>query len=141
MWKRLLKPALMVAGLVVVFVWLLPQFIDYEEVWDALTQLDGWEVVVLLGLGLARVATEAVMYRAFLPGLRLWRGSEAYLSSNFAGQLLPPPTASVVQYGYFRAEGFATGACWTGSVRLVPLPDNWPVRASARRGRPPADHQ
>ena len=110
MWKRLLKPALMVAGLVVVFVWLLPQFIDYEEVWDALTQLDGWEVVVLLVLGLARVTTEAVMYRAFLPGLRLWRGSEAYLSSNFAGQLLPPPTASVVQYGYFRAEGFATEA-------------------------------
>ena len=69
MWKRLLKPALMVAGLVVVFVWLLPQFIDYEEVWDALTQLDGWEVVVLLVLGrLARVTTEAVMYRAFLPG-------------------------------------------------------------------------
>ena len=67
-------------------------------------------MAVLLGLGLARVPTEALMYRAFLPGLGLWRGSEAYLSSNFAGQLLPPPTASVVQYGYFRGGGYASDA-------------------------------
>jgi uncharacterized membrane protein YbhN (UPF0104 family) len=103
----LLRPALVVAVLVGVFAWLLPQFIDYDDVWHALAELDGWEVLALVGLGLARVPTEAVMYRAFLPGLGLWRGSEAYLSSNFAGQLLPPPSASVVQYGYFRGGGFA----------------------------------
>ena len=100
----------MVAALVIVFGWLLPQFIDYEQVWDAFAQLDAWEVAVLLGLGLARVPTEALMYRAFLPGLGLVRGSEAYLSSNFASQLLPPPTASVVQYGYFRGGGYASDA-------------------------------
>ena len=50
-WRRLLKPVLVIAALVVVFGWLLPQFIDYEEVWDALTQLDGWEVAVLLRAG------------------------------------------------------------------------------------------
>ena len=105
LWRRLLKPVLVVAALVLVFGWVLPQFIDYEEVWDALAELDPWEVAVLLGLGLIRVPTEALMYRAFLPGLSLRRGSEAYLSSNFAGQLLPPPTASAVQYGYFRGGG------------------------------------
>ena len=106
LWRRLRRPVLMIAALVLVFGWLLPQFIDYEEVWDALTELDGWELVVLVGLGVARVPTEALTYRAFLPGLGLWRGSEAYLSSNFAGQLLPPPSASVVQYGYFRGGGY-----------------------------------
>ena len=105
--KRALRPALLLVTLALVFGWLLPQFIDYAEVWDALTQLDGWEVAILCALGLARVPTEALMYRAFLPGLRLRRGSEAYLSSNFAGQLLPPPGASVVQYGYFRGDGYA----------------------------------
>lgn len=108
LWRRVLKAALVVAALGLVFGWLLPQFIDYDEVWEAFTRLDAWEVVVLLGLGLGRVPTEAVMYRAFLPGLGLWRGSEAYLSSNFAGQLLPPPSASVVQYGYFRGGGYAS---------------------------------
>jgi uncharacterized membrane protein YbhN (UPF0104 family) len=109
-WRRLLKPALVVGALLFVFGWLLPQFIDYDEVWEALTQLDGWELLVLLGLGLMRVPTEALMYRAFLPGLRLWRGSEAYLSANFAGQLLPPPSASIVQYGYFRGGGYGSDA-------------------------------
>src|SRR5919197_1159462 len=107
LWRRFLKPALVVAVLVVVFAWLLPQFIDYDDVWHAVAKLDGWEVLALVGLGLSRVPTEAVMYRAFLPGLGLRRGSAAYLSSNFAGQLLPPPSASVVQYGYFRGGRYA----------------------------------
>ena len=108
--RRALRPALLLAALAVVFGWLLPQFIDYREVREALAELDAWELAVLLTLGLARVPTEALMYRAFLPGLSLWRGSEAYLSSNFAGQLLPPPTASVVQYGYFRGGGHSPDA-------------------------------
>ncbi len=45
-----------------------------------------------------------------MPGLGLWRGTEAYLSSNLAGKLLPPPTASVIQYGYFRGGGHAPDA-------------------------------
>ena len=122
-WRRALKPVLVAAGLLVVFGWLLPQFIDYEQVWNALTQLDAWEAVVLLGLGIARVSTEALMYRAFLPGLGIWQGGEAYLSSNFAGQLLPPPSASVVQYGYFRRAGYtpdASGLAAVGSF-LFPM--------------------
>jgi uncharacterized membrane protein YbhN (UPF0104 family) len=110
LWRRALKPVIVTAALVLIFGWLLPQFIDYREVWEALTQLDAWELLVLLGLALTRVPTEALMYRAFLPRLGLWRGSEAYLSSNFAGQLLPPPSASVVQYGYFHGGGYAPDA-------------------------------
>jgi putative heme transporter len=108
--KRLVRPALVIAALAVVFGWLLPRFIDYQQVWAALTELDAWEVAVLLGLALARIPTEALMYRAFLPGLGLWRGTEAYLSSNLAGQLLPPPAPSLVQYGYFRGGGYAPDA-------------------------------
>ena len=109
LWKRLLRPALMIAALVVVFAWVLPKFIDYDEVWHALQRLDARELLALVALALARVPTEALMYRAFLPGFRLLRGSEAYLSSNLAGQLLPPPSASVIQYGYFR-DGYSPDA-------------------------------
>ena len=110
LWRRLLRPALVIAALAVVFGWVLPQFIDYQQVWDALTELDAWEVLVLLGLGFARVPSEALMYRAFLPGLRLWRGTEAYLSSNLAAQVLPPPAPNVVQYAYFRGGGYEPDA-------------------------------
>ena len=50
------------------------------------------------------------MYRAFLPGLHVWRGTEAYLSSNLAAQVVPPPGASVVQYSYFRGGGYPADA-------------------------------
>ncbi len=106
----MLRPALLFVALALVFGWVLPQFIDYQQVWEVLTEIDAWEVTVLLGLGLARVPTEALMYRAFLPGLSLWRGTEAYLSSNLAAQVLPPPAPSVVQYGYFRGGGYASDA-------------------------------
>jgi putative heme transporter len=111
-----------IAVLAVVFGWLLPRFIDYQQVWDALTGLDAREVAVLFGLGLARIPTEAVMYRAFLPGLRLWRGTEAYLSSNLAGQVLPPPGASVVQYGYFRGGGYAPDAAGLAALGSFVFP-------------------
>ena len=113
---------MVVAALAVVFGWLLPRFIDYQEVWDALTELDGWEVAALLGLGLARVPTEALMYRAFLPGLSLWRGTEAYLSSNLAGQVLPPPAPSIVQYGYFRGGGYGPDAAGLAALGSFVFP-------------------
>jgi hypothetical protein len=113
---------LVVAALAVVFGWLLPRFIDYEAVWAALRELDGWEVVVLVGLGLARIPTEALMYRAFLPGLSLWRGTEAYLSSNLAGQVLPPPAPSVVQYGYFRGGGYEPEAAGLAALGSFSFP-------------------
>ena len=100
----------MIVALALVFGWVLPQFIDYQQVWDVLTELDAWEVTVLLGLGFARVPSEALMYRAFLPGLRLWRGTEAYLSSNLAAQVLPPPAPNVLQYAYFRGGGYEPDA-------------------------------
>ncbi len=112
----------MIAGLALVFGWLLPRFIDYEAVWAALTELDGWEVVILVALALGRIPTEALMYRAFLPGLALWRGIEAYLSSNLAGQVLPPPAPSVVQYGYFRGGGHTPEAAGLAALGSFAFP-------------------
>ena len=120
----MLRPVVVVGALALVFGWVLPQFVDYQEVWDALANLDGWELAVLVALGVGRVPTEALMYRAFLPGLRVWLGTQAYLSSNLAGQLLPPPTASVVQYGYFRDGGYdpeAAGLAALGSFLFPTL--------------------
>src|SRR4051812_9902559 len=103
--RRRSRHVVLALSLVVVFGWVLPQFIDYGEVVEALAELDTRELAVLTLLAAVRVPTEALMYRAFVPALSLRAGTAAYLSSNFASQLLPPPTASLVQYAYFRREG------------------------------------
>ena len=108
--RRALRPALMLAALALVFGWLLPQFIDYQR------GLGGADGTRRVGSGRSvRARARSRSHRgpdvSGVPaGLGLWRGSEAYLSSNFAGQLLPPPTASVVQYGYFRGGGYSADA-------------------------------
>jgi hypothetical protein len=53
LWRRLVKPAVLLASVLVVFGWLLPQVIDYDQVGAALTGLDAAEVVVLVVLSLA----------------------------------------------------------------------------------------
>jgi uncharacterized membrane protein YbhN (UPF0104 family) len=113
--KRLLRLTLWAAAIVFVFGWLLPQVIDYAQVWDAIKGLSVWQVLVLLGLGLARVPTEAVMYRALLPGLSLWRGIEAYLSANLTSMVVPTPGAEMVRFAYFRGAGYEPGAAGLGA--------------------------
>jgi uncharacterized membrane protein YbhN (UPF0104 family) len=107
--KRLLRLAVWGAVFVLVFGWLLPRLVDYNRVRDAIERLGAWQVLVLLGLGLVRIPTEAVMYRALLSGLTLWRGTEAYLSSHLASMVLPPPGGEMVKYAYFRGAGYEPG--------------------------------
>lgn len=119
---RVKHAAIAVVIFVVVFGWLLPQFIDYQLVWDALTGLTGQDLVVLSILSLLRIPTEAMVYRAMLPGLRLRTGSEAYLSSNVAANIMPPGASSVVQWAYFRRDGFDNQASTTGALGTFVFP-------------------
>jgi uncharacterized membrane protein YbhN (UPF0104 family) len=122
MGKKILRILVIVAILVVVFGWLLPQIIDYQLVWDALTGLTLEQLLVLSVLGLLRVPTEAMIYRAMLPGLRLLAGSEAYLSSNVGANFMPPPASSIIQYAYFRAEKFDSKSSMTAAVGTFVFP-------------------
>jgi uncharacterized membrane protein YbhN (UPF0104 family) len=115
LYDRALGLLIQLALFAFIFGWLVPRFIDYEETWDAIKTLSLWEFGVLFVLGVARVPTEAMIYRALLPGLSLKVGSEAYLSQNFAG-LLPPPGSSIVQYAYFRSDGFDRRSSLVGAV-------------------------
>ena len=120
--NQILRWIVVVAIVVFVFGWLLPQFIDYELVWDAITGLSISQLLVLLMLTTVRVPTEAGIYRAMLPGLRFRQGSEAYLSSNVAANVMPPPAPSIIQYAYFRAARFDARSSLTAAVGSFVFP-------------------
>jgi uncharacterized membrane protein YbhN (UPF0104 family) len=116
-WRNRAISLLIQLGLFVfVFGWLLPKFIDFEAVWEAMKGLTWWELLILLVIAIGRIPTEAMIYRALLPGLHLRVGTEAYLSQNFAGTVLPPPASSIVQYAYFRTDGFEERQSLIGAV-------------------------
>jgi uncharacterized membrane protein YbhN (UPF0104 family) len=112
---------LALALLVLVFGVILPGIIDYETIWTSLQSLAASDIAVLLVLTASRILTEALIYRAMLPGLRLWAGSQAYTSSSVV-TMLPPPAPSVIQYAYFRAEGFDAKTATTGAAGTFVFP-------------------
>lgn len=120
--KRVTRWLIVIVFLVVVFGWLLPQIIDYEVVWEAMSGLTLEQLLLLSLLGIIRVPTEAMIYRAMLPGLRLIAGSEAYLSSNVGANFMPPPASSIIQYAYFRAEEFNSKESMTAAVGTFVFP-------------------
>lgn len=120
--QRLITLLVQAAVLVFIFGILLPWFIDYRAVFDAIAGLSWWQFFVLLTLSVLRVPTEAFIYRALLPGLRVRVGTEAYLSQNFIGTFLPPPAPSVMQYAYFRSDGFDQRSSLTGAIGTFIFP-------------------
>jgi uncharacterized membrane protein YbhN (UPF0104 family) len=118
---RVRSVVITIVVLFVVFGLVLPSIVDYQTIWDSLKSLTLANVAVLLLLTAFRTGSEALVYRAMLPGLRLWPGSQAYLSSS-AVTMLPPPAPSVVQYAYFRSEEFDADDALTGAAGTFVFP-------------------
>jgi uncharacterized membrane protein YbhN (UPF0104 family) len=118
---RLRSAVITIVVLFVVFGLVLPSIVDYQTIWDSLKSLTLANMAVLLLLTAFRTGSEALVYRAMLPGLRLWPGSQAYLSSS-AVTMLPPPAPSVVQYAYFRSEKFDADEALTGAAGTFVFP-------------------
>lgn len=106
--------------LLVVFVLVLPQVIDYGTVVDSIRALSTAELAVLMGVTILKWAAEGMIYAAVLPTLGPVRGSIAYLSSTAAVNTVPGPVDLAVRYGMYRAWKYpleqATAAVVAGGI-------------------------
>lgn len=103
--------AVLVAG--VVFGIILPQVIDYRDVWAALKTLTLGEILVLLGAGLLYYGFEGWLYAIVMPGTRLRQGVTSWVASAGVGSTVPA-LDMVTRYGMYRSWGFAPAACMRG---------------------------
>lgn len=103
--RILIEYGLMAAILLFIFGYLLPQFIDYQQVFDAMAQLTLIQLLLLTLLGLARTWLEAGVYTTLIPGLGWWAGYKAWLASNTASFVLPPPGDLIVRFAMYRSVG------------------------------------
>lgn len=102
---------LVLVGLI--FGWLLPQFIDFAEVWEAIRSLTVAEVAILTALGLLWTAAEATSSTVLVPGLAWWPGYRAWAAS-FTASVGPSPLDLAVRYGMYAEAGVATAPAMTG---------------------------
>ncbi len=87
--KRGLAIALAVAVIVGTYVFVLPQFADYSEVWEQVRTLS-WEwIAVLLAAVVLNLATFAPPWMAALPGLGYWSAETVTQASTASTYLAP----------------------------------------------------
>jgi len=99
--------------IVVIFGFILPQVIDYRQVWETIKGLEPWQLLALLGAGLFLYIPEGWLYKLLVPGLSLWRGMKAWVASTAVGSTLPAADL-VTRFGMYRSWGSDTETSMLG---------------------------
>jgi uncharacterized protein (TIRG00374 family) len=97
----------------VVFVFVLPSVISYEQVWEAIKGLSAAQMVALLAAGLFLYIPEGWLYKILVPGLSLWRGIKAWVASTAVGTTIPTVDL-VTRFGMYRSWGNSTESSMLG---------------------------
>lgn len=130
LWRRLIPIVGGLAIVVVVFGWVLPQFIDYEAAFREIGNIDAVEWLVLLIVAAVRFVPEGWIYIAAQPGLTIGQGVQLFLVSETLTNVPPGGLDLVSRYQMSRSWGFepsestsATVASWIfTSVGKLVLP-------------------
>ncbi len=116
LWKRVLPIAIAVGIVVVIFGWVLPQFIDYEAVWRGIGRLDGLEWAILVLATALWVVPEAWVYVASQPGLALRQGAMMFFVVNTLVNVPPGGLDLVARYQMTRSWGYPPSSATSGTL-------------------------
>lgn len=106
----ILRLGLVVGMFVVVFGVIIPRYIDYEDVIDAIQALYPAQIAILAVLGACAWTIEGAAVAAPLPGLSIRRGTSVYLAAAGVKYTIPAPVDLPLRYAFFRGWGFTPAA-------------------------------
>lgn len=92
--------------LIVVFGFLLPSIVSYEDIWTALREIEPWQFGVLLLLWIVKLGPEGLVYARSLPGLTVSRGAAAWTASTAFANVVPGPGDLLVRLSMYSTWGF-----------------------------------
>ncbi len=100
------------AVVVAVFVWALPQFADYRQVWDRLADVDRTLLPLLAVVGAANLVAPSTSQVAALPGLRLRQAVVTDWATTTVTNLVPGGSAVAIAltWSMYRSFGLAGDA-------------------------------
>lgn len=117
------------AVVAVAFVWALPRFAAYDQVWAQLTSLEGATIPALVIVGAANLVAPSTSQKAALPGLRLGQAVTTDWATTTVTNLLPGGSALAIgltwsMYRSFRltteaiARSVVVTGVWDAFVKL-----------------------
>jgi uncharacterized membrane protein YbhN (UPF0104 family) len=107
--KYAFMTVLTLAIVVGVFVYVLPRFASYKDVFRTLGDLDAWQVILLIAVTLANLACAWTINQASLPGLRNRQAAQLMLSQNLMSSTLPLGGAWSIGMGYGIIHSYGFG--------------------------------
>lgn len=116
LWKRLLPIIGGLAIVVVLFGWVLPQFIDYEAVFRAIRNIDALEWLILLVVAAARFVPEGWIYLAAQPGLSIGQGVQLFLVSETLSNVPPGGLDLISRYQMTRSWGYPASSSTSATI-------------------------
>jgi putative heme transporter len=106
--SALLRTGFIVVFLLIVFGVILPQYVDYAEVWEALAGLTLPQIALMTVIGAIAWFVAGQLFTVLIPGVSPLRGNVAYLISSGIGSSIPlGPWNLGVIWVVFRGWGVA----------------------------------
>ena len=103
-----LRTGFIVVFLLIVFGVILPQYVDYAEVWEALAGLTLSQIALMTVIGAVAWFVAGQLFTVLIPGITPLRGNAAYLISSGIGSSIPlGPWNLGVIWVVFRGWGIA----------------------------------
>jgi uncharacterized membrane protein YbhN (UPF0104 family) len=105
---QIIRVAIIAITMIVVWGFIIPGFVSYEEIFDALAQLTPQLFLVLLALAAVAWVLQGGILSSTLPGLSLWRGFQSWMILAGLGSSIPAgPFNLAVVFVVYRGWGFA----------------------------------
>jgi uncharacterized protein (TIRG00374 family) len=101
-----IRLAIVVGIFVVIFGIVIPSFVDYQDVIDAIAALSPGQLLVLIGIALVAYILEGGAVAAPLPGLSIARGTGVFLAASGVKNTIPAPVDLPLRYALFRQWEF-----------------------------------
>lgn len=116
--KVALRIALLVVGFGVagVVLWRAFEGFDLSSVGSTIADLTWVDISRLVGVFAVALVAEAYLGAAFVPGLSIWHGAIAWLSSNAIASIVPGPSDVPLRYRMFRSWGLDPADAATASA-------------------------
>ena len=111
----LIQGVVALAVLVFIFGFVLPQVIDYKQVWETIKALEPWQIGALVLAGLITYIPEGWLYALLVPVLRLRQGVAAWVASTGVASTIPAVDL-VVRFGMYRSWGASAEESMLGIV-------------------------
>ncbi len=106
--QQIIAAVLTLVILVLAFVVILPQFGDYSAAWDAIKNMDTWQIGLIVAATIGLVLVYVLPYPAALPGLKYKPAFYTRQTSFMISNVVPGGGAwgMAVQYGMLTSYGY-----------------------------------